>query len=113
MGLPRNPNHSFTPPEWPHAHSNTGICPECTPSQATIASLQAENADLRASIGEVVRERDRLRDALLTVRTELDRHGYGDFHYGDLPREQSVVDALAVADAVVGAALGQEGETSG
>jgi hypothetical protein len=44
----------------------------------------------------------RLRDALRAARAELDRWGWGDFHYGPQPRDGSVVRALAAIDAALG-----------
>jgi hypothetical protein len=39
--------------------------------------------------------------ALGRARTELDRWGHGDFHYGDMPRDPRVLAALADIDAVI------------
>lgn len=42
-----------------------------------------------------------LKDALRAARAEIDRHGYGDFHYGDQPRDPGVLGALADIDRVL------------
>lgn len=56
-------------------------------------------------ITEASREIERLRNALLDAREEIDKWGYGDFHYGDTPREPSVLAALAAIDEVLGEGL--------
>ncbi len=55
------------------------------------------------------RERDALRVALTEARKEIDRWGHGDMHYGPMPRDHGVVNALAAIDELL-AAVG-EGET--
>jgi hypothetical protein len=44
---------------------------------------------------------ERIEKALVLCRDELKRWGWGDFHYGSAAQEQSVVDAVAVADAAL------------
>lgn len=55
-----------------------------TPCRADDHRLWADNARLRA--------------ALRRAREELDRWGHGDFHYGNMPRDKGVLDALADID---------------
>lgn len=43
-----------------------------------------------------------LRVALCECADELDRHGWGDMHYGDQPQERSVVAAVELARATLG-----------
>lgn len=44
---------------------------------------------------------ERLREVLQHVRDELNRWGHGDFHYGPQAQEQSVVNAVTMADRVL------------
>lgn len=39
--------------------------------------------------------------ALIEARAEVDRWGYGDFHYGETPRDPGVLAMLARIDAVL------------
>lgn len=66
---------------------------------------------LVAEVRESWRERDAarraLRDltaALQATRDELNRWGMGDMHYGNMPQEKRVVDAVAAADEALAAA---------
>lgn len=40
-------------------------------------------------------------EALRATRDELSRWGFGDFHYGNMPRDPEVLDALAIANAAL------------
>lgn len=44
---------------------------------------------------------DDLTEILQETRNQLSRWGWGDFHYGNQPQEQRVVDAVAKADQVL------------
>lgn len=61
----------------------------------TVWAIRARQLDY------LIAENTRLRDALTYARNELDRHGYGDFHYGETPREPSIVAALAIVDSAL------------
>lgn len=52
------------------------------------------------------RETATLRETLYAARTELDRWGHGDMHYGNMPRDEGVVKMLAKIDEVLDATLG-------
>ena len=56
-----------------------------------LATIDAKDAEIA-----------RLRLALEGAHAELERWGWGDFHYGSRGQEQSVVDALAKIDAALG-----------
>jgi hypothetical protein len=45
---------------------------------------------------------DELMGLLADARTEIDRWGHGDFHYGETPRDPGVVKMLARLDEVLG-----------
>ena len=47
-------------------------------------------------------EKPDLRAVLVEARAELDRWGFGDFHYGDTPRDPGVLAMLAKIDTVLG-----------
>lgn len=59
-------------------------------------------AALTTYTGRLAEERRVLREALVEARAEIDGWGYGDFHYGNLPRDPSVLAALANIDAALG-----------
>lgn len=78
--------------------SGTILCPQCLaafyPDQ-TWAFLPLDRVDaLRAALGREIANSDRL-------ATELDRWGRGDFRFGDQPRDEGVVAALAAHVGVV------------
>jgi hypothetical protein len=64
--------------------------------------VKAEDYDRHTSYeGDAHRlwaDNTRLRRALERARSEIDRWGYGDFHYGNTPRDQRVLDALIDID---------------
>jgi hypothetical protein len=60
-------------------------------------------AEARADAAE---RRERvLRALLVDARAEVDKWGYGDFHYGDTPRDPGVLAMLARIDAALGSVL--------
>jgi hypothetical protein len=69
--------------------------------------IRGENSWLCTKCGHhepapsLLAEIGRLRAALIATMDELDRWGWGDFHYGSQPQDQRVVDAVAKANAVL------------
>lgn len=64
-------------------------------------ALAAESA-----LSQAQAENELLRAALIICADELDRHGWGDFHYGSTGQDEAVVRAVAVARA----ALAEQGD---
>lgn len=59
---------------------------------------------LRARCDAAEQQLASLREALADARIELDKHGHGDFHYGDRPRDPLVLTVLRKIDAALATA---------
>lgn len=69
----------------------------------------AQAALTAAKFPDLLTDNRRLRDALQYARNELDRCGYGDFHYGETPRDPRILAALEIADAAIAKLPSDEG----
>lgn len=80
----------------PHGHDGMGWLGN------TDIYVKAEDYDNHvnylADAFAVYADNARLRAALLRARVEIDKWGHGDFHYGNTPRDPSVLAALADID---------------
>lgn len=65
------------------------------------AALIAASPDLAAAVISLAEEVERLRSTLIAARAEVDRWGYGDFHWGETPRDEGVLSMLARIDAAL------------
>ena len=66
--------------------------------------------DGAVELAALVLRRSGLVEVLVEARAEIDRWGFGDFHYGDTPRDPGVLAMLAKIDTVLDAPRGTEGE---
>lgn len=74
---------------------------DCPIADQIVATTDAEfiahaREDIPALLGVI----EELVEGLRAVTDELDRHGFGDFHYGPMPREQSVVEHVGLGRVV-------------
>ena len=75
---------------------------QCDEARADVEQLLSDVTYWKGAAGRSYAEVERLRATLRATRDQLDRFGYGDFRWGDTPRDPEVVAAVQAADAALG-----------